>query len=149
MAMARPPSVIVLIDMPNALNTSTVIRIEIGMAISEMKVVRTFSRNRKRMTATTATASSSTFSTLPMEVWMKLACLNRISSAWTPFGRNCAKSLNARSTSAVSSVVSAPGCFCTDRITAGLPLTPASPRFTRAAKSTAAIWWSRMGCPVL
>ena len=36
MAMARPPSVMVLIDRPKALKTSTVIRIEIGMAASEM-----------------------------------------------------------------------------------------------------------------
>ena len=36
MAIARPPSVMVLIDRPKALKTSTVIRIEIGMAVSEM-----------------------------------------------------------------------------------------------------------------
>ena len=34
--------------------------------------------------------------------------------------------------------VSAPGCFCTERMTAGLPRYPASPHLTRAAKSTLA-----------
>ena len=50
----------VLIVRPKAWNTSTVIRIEIGMAVSEMNVARTFIRNRNRMTATTTAASSST-----------------------------------------------------------------------------------------
>ena len=48
MAMARPPSVMVLIDRPNALNTSTVIRIEIGMAVSEMNVVAHSSQEQEQ-----------------------------------------------------------------------------------------------------
>ena len=43
----------VLIDRPNSWKTITVIRIESGMAVSEMTVVRKFSRNRNRTTATT------------------------------------------------------------------------------------------------
>ncbi len=38
MAMARPPSVIVLMESPIAWNTSAVARIERGMAVSEMIV---------------------------------------------------------------------------------------------------------------
>ena len=48
MAMARPPSVIVLMVRPNSWKTITVIRMEIGMAVSEIAVVRQFSRNRNR-----------------------------------------------------------------------------------------------------
>ena len=53
MAMARPPSVIVLIDRPAKWNTTAVARIETGMAVSEIAVVRTFSRNANSTTATT------------------------------------------------------------------------------------------------
>ena len=49
MATARPPSVIVLIDMPNHLNTRPVTTIESGIAVSVMNVVRKFNRNRNRM----------------------------------------------------------------------------------------------------
>ncbi len=44
---ARPPSVIVLIDMPNHLKTSPVTTIDSGIAVSVMNVVRKLSRNRK------------------------------------------------------------------------------------------------------
>ena len=51
-ATARPPSVIVLIDMPNHLKTSPVTTIDSGMAVSVMNVVRKLSRNRNRMITT-------------------------------------------------------------------------------------------------
>ncbi len=73
MAMARPPSVMVLMERPKAWNTMAVARIDTGMAVSEMTVVRQLRRNRNSTTATTAMASSSTFSTLPMEAAMKSA----------------------------------------------------------------------------
>ena len=52
MATASPPSVIVLIDMPNHLKTSPVITIDSGIAVSVMNVVRKFSRKRNRMITT-------------------------------------------------------------------------------------------------
>ena len=72
-AMARPPSVIVLMVSPKALKTSTVTRIEIGMAVSEMSVARAFIRKTNRTMATTTAASSSTRLTLSIEVSMKVA----------------------------------------------------------------------------
>ena len=53
-----------------------VIRIEIGMAVREMKVARALSRNTNRMTATTTAASISTCLTFRIDVSMKVACLN-------------------------------------------------------------------------
>ncbi len=64
----------VLIDIPMTWKTMAVIRMETGIAVSEMTVVLTLRRKTKRMTATTAMASTSTFKTLSMEVWMKVAC---------------------------------------------------------------------------
>ena len=57
------------------------------MAVSEIAVVRQFSRNANSTTATTTAASTSTFCTLPIEVSMKLACRKRIWSALMPCGR--------------------------------------------------------------
>jgi hypothetical protein len=64
MAMVRPPSVIVLIDSPKYLNTRTVTRIDTGMAVSEISVVRRFARKRKSTIATTTDAATS----LPVSV---------------------------------------------------------------------------------
>ena len=77
MAMARPPSVIVLIDSPARWKAIAVARIETGMAVSEITVVRTFRRNANSTMATATMASTSTRSTLAMEVSMKFACRNR------------------------------------------------------------------------
>ena len=46
MAMARPPSVIVLMPIPNQLMTRTVATSESGMAVRLMNVVPKFQRNR-------------------------------------------------------------------------------------------------------
>ncbi len=65
-ATARPPSVITLIDMSNQRNTSAVVTIESGIAVSVIAVVRKLSRNRNS-TITTRTApsrkASATFAT--------------------------------------------------------------------------------------
>ena len=127
-------------DSPASLNTITVNRIEIGIASNEITVVRTFSRKANRITATTMMASSSASSTLLMLASMKLDWRNSTWSAFTPAGRVRLRSCNAASTAFVSGTVSAPGCFCTDMMTAGLPPDPASPRLKRGAKSTAATW---------
>ena len=73
MAMARPPSVMVFTVRPSAWKTTTVTSTETGIAVSDIRVARTFIRNRTSTPATTAAASSSTRLTLPMEVSMKVA----------------------------------------------------------------------------
>ena len=147
MAMARPPSVMVLIDSPKYLKTSAVIRIEIGIAVSEINVVRQLNRNRNSTIATTISASTRTRSTLPIDASIKFDCLNRMSFSRTSAGTTRAMSSRAVSISRVSFTVSALGCFWTERITAALPMKPASPRFRRGAKSTLATWCSGIGWP--
>ena len=74
MATARPPSVIVLIDMPNHLKTSPVTTIDKGIAVSVMNVVRKLRRNRKRMMTTRILPSRSASITLWMPNSMKFFC---------------------------------------------------------------------------
>ena len=112
----------VLIDRPKALNTSTVMRMEIGMAASEMRVARTFMRNRNSTTATTRPASTSTRSTLAIDVSMKVAWRNWILLAVTPAGSVLWMASSWASTARVSVTVSAVGCFWMPTITAGLPM---------------------------
>ena len=147
MAMARPPSVMVLMERPIRWKTMAVTRIETGMAVSEIAVVRTFSRKAKSTMATTATASSNTFFTLLMEVSMKFAWRKRRLSALMPSGRVAVISANAASTCRVRRTVSTPGCFSTETMTAELPWKPASPRLTRAPKPTSAICSKATGWP--
>ena len=110
----------VLIDRPSSLKMMAVVRIETGIAVSEMAVVRQLSRNANRMTATTSAASSSTRSTFWIEFSMKLACLNMISLAFTPDGRLGSSSASTCMICRVSRTVSTLGCFSTETITAGL-----------------------------
>jgi hypothetical protein len=114
-------------------NTMAVTRIDIGIAVREIAVVRTLSRKENSTIATTAAASASTFRTLSIDVWMKPAWRNRIWSALTPAGRPAVMSRSASSICRVRRIVSAPGCFSTDTMTAGRPWKPASPRFTLGA----------------
>lgn len=118
--MARPPRVVVLIVSPNRWKTISVISTEIGMAVSEIAGVRQFIRNRT--TATTTRASTSTLSTLSIETWMNEAWRNRTSTVGMLFGSTRLRSPGAASISLVSLSVSALGCFCTVRITEGLPM---------------------------
>ena len=53
-----------------------VARIETGIAVSEIKVVRVFSKNANSTIPTTTMASSKTCFTLPMEFSMNVACRN-------------------------------------------------------------------------
>ncbi|MNK97887.1 hypothetical protein D3C87_1182350 [compost metagenome] len=73
MAMARPPSVITLIDCPSSLNASAVTASESGIATSEMTVVRAESRNANSTMATMIAPSRSASLTLPMDDSMKSA----------------------------------------------------------------------------
>jgi hypothetical protein len=52
MAIASPPSVMVLIDRPKYRNTRAVMKIDTGMAVSAMSVGRNVPRKKNRMTAT-------------------------------------------------------------------------------------------------
>jgi len=65
--------------------------------------------------------------TLRTACWMKVAWRNS-TSIRASGGSAVRISASAASTCAVRRVVSAPGCFCTPRITAGWPETPALPR---------------------
>ena len=65
MAIVSPPNVMVLMEKPKYLKTSTVAMNEIGMATSEITVVRTFSKNKYKTTATTANANIN----LPLSVF--------------------------------------------------------------------------------
>ena len=76
MAMASPPSVMVLIDIPMTWNTMSVVSTESGIATSEMKVVCQFSRNTNSTMATQISASTSTRSRLSIELSMKPAWRN-------------------------------------------------------------------------
>ena len=58
---------------PSAWNTATVIRIEIGMAVSEIAVARQSSRNMNSTIVTTAAASTSTRFTFSTEASMNVA----------------------------------------------------------------------------
>jgi len=64
-----------------------------------------------------------------------------------PTGNEGLSAARAVSMERVSATVSASGCFCTPRMTAGLPLKPASPRLMAGAKLTLATWLSKMDCP--
>ncbi len=92
------------------------------MAVSEIAVVRQFSRNRNSTTATTTRASTSTRRTLSIETWMNEAWRNRTSMVVMFLGSTRFRSASASSISVVSLSVSALGCFCTVRITEGLPM---------------------------
>ena len=59
-AIASPPSVMVLIDRPISWNTTSVISTDSGMAVSEMKVVCQLSRKTNSTMATQTSASIST-----------------------------------------------------------------------------------------
>ena len=71
MAMARPPSVMVLIDSPIIWKTMSVVSTDSGIATREMKVVCQLSRKTNNTTATQISASMSTRTRLSIEVSMK------------------------------------------------------------------------------
>ena len=74
MAIAKPPSVIVFTDNPNIEKIIAVITIESGIAVSEIIVVRTLKRKRKRMMITRMEPSRNASITLVMELSMKCDC---------------------------------------------------------------------------
>ena len=72
-AIANPPRVIVLIDRPKYLNTSAVMKIDTGMAVSAMMVGRTVPRKKNRIAATNTDAPISLPCSVEIDASMKLA----------------------------------------------------------------------------
>ena len=101
----------VLMEKPKYLKVSTVIITEMGMAASEISVVRIFSKKKYSTTATTAAAASS----LPRKVFTE----DSMNVAWRivtcgspmPGGSPFFNWASASSILSVSLTVSAPGCF--------------------------------------
>ena len=151
MAMARPPRVIVLIDSPSHLKTRIAVRMDKGMAVSEISMVRKLPRKKNSTPATKNEAISSFICRLPSEASMKSAWRKKTCGALMPAGRLPFMSASAASRRRVRSTVSAVGCFWMLRMTAGLATSPSSkppsPRLIAAEKPTSATWRSRMGCP--
>ncbi len=74
MAIAKPPSVSVLIEIPKSLKTIAVIINESGMAVSVIIVVRKFKRNKKRIMMMRINPSLNAASTLASELTIKFFC---------------------------------------------------------------------------
>jgi hypothetical protein len=89
----------------------------------------------------------STRNRLSIDISMNVACRNCMALASTPAGIIFWSAGSIASICRVMVTVSALGCFCTARITPGLPLKPASPRFVRGAKSMSATWLRATTCP--
>lgn len=113
-------------------------KIETGMAVSAMMVGRKVPRKKNRSTATKTEAPISLPCSVVIEASMKLACRNVMRGASMPTGSEVWSPASASSMAVVKVIVSAVGCFCMPRITAGLPSKPASPRLMAAAKVTSA-----------
>ena len=96
MAMARPPSVIVLIDRPKYLKTSAVMKIDTGMAVSAMMVGRKVPRKKNRITATKIEAPISLPCSVVIEASMKLAWRKVTRGASMPAGSEALQSRPAR-----------------------------------------------------
>ena len=111
MAIASPPSVMVLIDKPKYLNTSAVMKMDTGMAVSAMMVGRTVPKKKKRIAATNSDAPINLPCSVEIEASMKLACRKVTRGASIPAGRDALRSPIASSIDCVKRVVSAVGCF--------------------------------------
>ena len=127
MAIAMPPSVIVLMEMPSPFMPKIATTSERGMATMEIAVARRFHRNRNRMTTTTMAPSRRACTTLRMATVMKSDCRNSADSIVTPAGSARCISASSVVTRAVSTRVLAPGCFCTARTTPLRAFTEPSP----------------------
>ena len=77
--------------------------------------------------------SRSAVTTLSTATSMKSDWRKMRRSIVMPAGSSCCSVSSARSSRAVTSIVLAPGCFCTPTITAGLPLRDPSPRLNARA----------------
>ena len=149
MAMARPPSVMVLIDRPKYLNTSAVMKMDTGMAVSAITVGLSVPRNTNKITATNTEAPMSLPCSVVTDASMKLAWRKVTRGASMPAGSEFFRSTSAASMLRVRPMVSAVGCFWMPRMTAPCPSKPASPRLVAAAKVASATWRSSTLWPFL
>ena len=136
MAIAIPPSVIVLIVAPKARSTRMAAASDSGIAVNVIAAARRFARNSSTMTITRMPPSRSALTTLSTATSMKSACRKILRSIVMPFGSSCWSRSSSRSRRAVSSMVLAPGCFCTPTMTAGCALRDPSPRLNAPPSRT-------------
>ncbi len=127
-AMAIPPSVIVLMPAPKARSASTAAASDSGIAVSVMALARVLARNRRTMNTTSTPPSRSARNMFATATSMKSAWRKIRLSMVMPEGSSCWRVSSSRSSRLVTSIVLAPGCFCTPTMTAGLPLREPSPR---------------------
>ena len=147
MAIAMPPSVIVLIVMPSSFMAKIATTSESGIATMEMAVARRFQRKTKRMITTKIAPSRSAATTLCTATVMKSACRKSRECTIMPFGSVFCMSTSSRSIRSVSSRVFAPGCFCTASTTPGFALTDPSPYLGAGPTRTSATCRSSTGMP--
>ena len=134
MAMAMPPSVIVLMLAPKARSARTAAASDSGIAVSVIAAARRLARNSSTTTITRMPPSRSAATTLSTATSMKSDCRKIRRSIWMPARQLASAACRAPGPAApVTSMVLAPGCFCTPTITAGLPLRDPSPRLKRRA----------------
>ena len=137
-AMAIPPSVMVLIVAPNARRTRIAAASDSGMADKVMAAARTFARNSSTITMTSRPPSRRAVTTLSTATSMKSAWRKMRRSIVMPRGSSRCRASSSRSRRPVNSIVLAPGCFCTPTMTAGLPLREPSPRLSAGPSRTSA-----------
>jgi hypothetical protein len=147
MAIVSPPRVIVLIVIPMAFMVRSATMTETGSAAREMIVVRTFQRNRKRMTATRIAPSRRATVTFSTEVSMKSDWRKSCRSIVMPRGRERWMSSSCRSMAPVKASVLAPGCLVMPRTTAGRALAEPSPRLMPGPMTTRPSCAMRTGVP--
>ena len=121
-----------------------------GSVTSEMTVVRTLARNRKRTITTKIPPSNSDFFTLPIELSMKRLWRKISVDTFTSAGRFFCKSFKEASNLSVSSSVLVAGCLVTVSNTAGFPRSEAVPNFGALGPiATSAISSSNTGTPLI
>ena len=111
MAMAMPPRVIVLIEAPIDLSTIIVVKSDMGMATSVMRLARRLPRNNSTMIITRMLPSRKAPSTLRTAVSMKLAWRKMFRWMVIPAGSVAWISSSVWSSRSVSSSVLTFGCL--------------------------------------
>ena len=119
MAMAMPPSVIVLMLAPKARSVRIAVTSESGMASSVMKLARMLARKSTTTMMTKMPPSRRASIVFCTDALMKSACRNSFLLMTIPSGTVVWISSKARSSFCVTSSVLALGCLSTAMTTAG------------------------------
>ena len=117
-AIAIPPSVIVLMEIPVSLNAKIAVAKESGIARTEMSVLRPLHRKRKRISTTRMAPSLSAPRTFSIATSMKLACRKIPRLISRPGGSSLSICSSVASIRFVSWRVFVSGCFWMERMTA-------------------------------